>query len=88
MRIECFERAKSTFINTNINITTEGHHYVGAAIGNRHFCDDMFTKKVNDWTNKLRRPLFVRSQQQDAYSAIINSVFSGGHMRLNTMNLC
>ena len=45
---ECLERAKSTFINTNINITTEGCHYPGAAIGNQSFCEKYLTNKVKD----------------------------------------
>ena len=45
--------ASSIFGDTNINLTTEGHRYLGSVIGLSKFVDCFVEKKVLDWVDQI-----------------------------------
>ena len=49
------DAARAHFENTNINITTEGRKYLGAALGTKKFCDTFLKNKVENWTKEIER---------------------------------
>ncbi|XP_068696931.1 uncharacterized protein [Montipora foliosa] len=61
-------RAKEMFAGTGINITTEGHKHLGAALGSRSYLEQY--GKVEDWVGEVTRLAeFARSQPQASYAA-------------------
>ena len=49
-----YNEAKEIFHNTNVNITKEGRHYLGSALGNDSFIEAFAQNKVVGWVKKLR----------------------------------
>ena len=47
------EQAEQVFEKTNINITSEGRPYLGAAIGGQNFTNDYLRDKLEEWSNEL-----------------------------------
>ena len=43
------------FSDTVINITTEGHKHLGAAIGSRSYLKEYVGEKVEDWVNQVTK---------------------------------
>ena len=48
-----YEEAMEAFQNTGINVTTEGHRHLGAALGSRNFLDDYVKNKVEQWVEEV-----------------------------------
>ena len=44
---------KATFNGTEINVTSEGKRYVGAAVGTRLYLTEYVTDKVDEWVQKV-----------------------------------
>ena len=42
------------FDGTGVQITTEGEHHFGAAIGSRSFAEEYVSSKVEEWTEKIK----------------------------------
>ena len=58
------------FGDTAINITTEGHKHLGAAIGSRSYLEEYVGEKVEDWVNQVAKLAeFAISQPQASYAA-------------------
>ena len=43
------------FSNTAINITTEGHKHLAAAIRSRSYLEENMGEKVEDWVNQVTK---------------------------------
>ncbi len=71
------DAARAHFENTNINITTEGRKYLGAALGTKKFCDTFLKNKVENWTKEIERlSVIAKTQPHAAYSAFTHGVSS------------
>ena len=62
--------AMQVFGDTTINITSEGHKHLGAALGSRSFLEGYVGEKVEDWVNQVTKLVdFALSQPQASYAA-------------------
>ena len=50
---EHLDRAKTLFQGTQVNITTNGHPHLGAALGSKDFIDQFVSDRVQRWTQEL-----------------------------------
>ena len=48
------DSAQTLFKGTNIQISCEGQHHLGATIGTRAFTEEYVTKKVQVWSEEIR----------------------------------
>ena len=48
-----YHEAKEIICNTNLNITTEGRHYLGSALGNDSFIEAFGRNKVVGWVKEI-----------------------------------
>ena len=46
------QAAREVFRDTAINVTTEGHKHLGAALGSRSFLEEYVGEKVDEWVNE------------------------------------
>ena len=71
------EVARDVFSASDINITTEGKRYLGAALGSTSFIEDFVKTKVEEWNVEIERLANVAgSQPQAAYAAFIHGTCS------------
>ena len=64
--------AKEIFSETTINITTEGHKHLGAALGSRVFFEEYVDEKVEEWVAQVTRLAeFATTQPQSSYAAFV-----------------
>ena len=66
------QAAREVFGDTAINITTEGHKHLGAALGSRSFLEEDVGEKVDEWVNEFevaKLAEFAISQPQASYVA-------------------
>ena len=47
------EEARAVFGETAINITTEGHKHIGAALGSRSYFEEYVGVMVEDWVSQV-----------------------------------
>ena len=67
--------ASEIFKNTHIRITTEGH--LGAALGTQTYVDSYVGKKVNEFSEEVKRlSCIAKSQPYPAYSALTHGMAS------------
>ena len=60
-------QAQTIFKETNINFTTEGKRYLGAALGSKKFCDEYAScKVVSNWCDELDRLSEIAKPQSQA----------------------
>ena len=53
-----------------INVTTEGHKHLGAALGSRSFLEEYLGEKVDEWVNEVTKPAdFAIWQPQACYAS-------------------
>ena len=65
------------FKNTNIRITTKGHPHLGAALGTKTYIDSYVGKKVNAFSEVVKRlSCIAKSQPYVAYSALTHGMAS------------
>ena len=58
------------FRDTAINVTTEGHKHLGAALGSRSFLEEYDGERVDEWVNEVTKLAdFAISQPQACYAA-------------------
>jgi len=63
-------KANDIFHDTQVNITTQGRPYLGAALGSPEYVDKCITDKVHQWLEELQLLVDVaRSQPHAAYAA-------------------
>ena len=66
------DAAREVFGDTAINITTEGHKHLGAALGSRSYLEEYVGEKVEDWVNQVPKLAeFAISQPQASYAAFM-----------------
>ena len=66
-------KAKSSFSDLSIKITTEGQRHLGAALGSESFKEAYVNEKVAKWHKELEKlSIIAKYQPQAAYSAFIN----------------
>ena len=71
------EDALSIFDDTNINITSDGHRYLGSPIGTDTFVSNFVREKIKDWVNELDNLVTIsRTQPHAAYSCLIHGLFN------------
>ena len=64
------EEARAVFGETAINITTEGHKHIGAALGSRSYFEECVGEMVEDWVSQVvKLAEFAVSQHQASYAA-------------------
>ena len=64
------ERAKESFGNSPVNITTEGKRHLGAVIGSQQYKDLYCKEKVESWKSELETlALIAETEPQSAYAA-------------------
>ena len=69
-------QARSIFVGTNIQFTTEGKRYLGSAFGSPVFVQSYVDDKVKEWTDKLSKLCdFASLQPHAAFSALIHGAF-------------
>ena len=77
MKAQFLEKAKQLFAGTNVNITTEGKRYLGAAIGPRAYTEHYVQKKVNMWSQEINQLANIAtSQPHAAYAAFTHGLSS------------
>ena len=64
------QATREVFRDTAINVSTEGHKHLGAALGSRSFLEEYFGEKVDEWVNEVTKLAdFAKSQPQACYAA-------------------
>ena len=64
------QAAREAFRDTAINVTTEGHKHLGAALGSRSFLEEYDGERVDEWVNEVTKLAdFAISQPQACYAA-------------------
>ena len=64
------QAAREVFRDTAINVTTEGHKHLGAALGSRSFLEEYDGERVDEWVNEVTKLAdFAISQPQASYGA-------------------
>ena len=67
----------SNFGDTDINLTTEGHRYLGSVIGSSNFVACFVEKKVSDWVDQIiKLKSIALSQPHAAFSAFTHGLSS------------
>ena len=63
------------FEGTGVQITTEGKCHLGAAMGSRSFAEEYTSRKVEKWTEEIKRLAKVAvSQPHAAYAAFTHGM--------------
>ena len=66
------QAAREVFRDTAINITTEGHKHLGAALGSRSLVEECVGEKEDEWVNEVPKLAdFAISQPHASYAAFI-----------------
>ena len=69
MKPEREQAAREVFRDTAINVTIEGHKYLGAALGSRSFLEEYIGEKEDEWVNEVtKRADFAISHPQASYA--------------------
>ena len=71
------EKAKSSFDDVIINITSEGHRYLESPIGTKEFISDFVQGTINNWSKQWEKlSLIACTQPHAAYSSFIHGFFN------------
>ena len=71
------DQALSLFHNTGLQISVNGCPYLGAAIGQKCFIDDLVSTKVSVWVKEIETlSNIAQTQPHAAYSGLIHGVLS------------
>ena len=74
---EFLSKASTLFSTTGINITSDGHPYLGAPIGTREFIETFVNNKVSEWSSDVNTlACIAKIQPHAAYAAITNGLSS------------
>ena len=64
------DAGRKIFADTLVNVTSEGHKHLGAALGSRPFLEKYVGEKVEDWVQQINKlAIFAVSQPQACYAA-------------------
>ena len=70
------DQAKILFQDTQVNITTHGRPYVGAALGSKEFVDQFISDRVNSWESDL----FFLSDIANSQPQAAHAAFTHGYV--------
>ena len=74
--------AVAPFEGTNVNVTSEGRPYLGAAIGTKEFIQHYIKSKVCEWSNDVETLTFIaKTQPYAAYSAFTHGLSNKWHVK-------
>ena len=73
---EFLTNARSVFESSNINVTSVGRPYLGAALGTPEYVSQFVTEKVDQWSNELRVLSAIATTQPHAAYAAFTHGFS------------
>ena len=77
MKTGSYDEAVRIFKDTAVQITLEGRHYLGGALGTDAFVKDFMSEKVSDWTQQVQRlAKFASTQPQAAFAACTHGLIS------------
>lgn len=83
---EKYEDATNVFMNCDVNITTEGHKYLGGTIGKNEFKISHVDSMVAKWVEQIKiLAEIAKSQPQAAYTAFVNGFVSKFTYHLRTI---
>ena len=69
--------AAEHFHGSGVNITIQGHRYLGAPLGSKSFIEDFIRDKINCWVSEIRRlSEIAKFQPQAAYVVFIHTLMS------------
>ena len=75
------QAAREVFRDTAINVTTEGHKHLGAALGSRSFLEEYDGERVDEWVNEVAKLAdFAISQPQAATQPSLLVCGTVGHI--------
>ena len=70
---EHLEEAKMLFGDTQVNITSKGRPYLGAAMGSKGFVTEMIASKIESWEKELGKLAEIATTQpHSSYAAFIH----------------
>ena len=70
-------KAKALFADTDVHITTNGKHHLGAALGANTFTEEYVSGKVKEWVNEIMHLSVIASTQPHAaYAAFTHGLSS------------
>ena len=68
------EKAKSSFYDVVINVTSEGHRYLVSPSDTKEFITDFVQGTINDWSKQLEKlSLIACTQPHVAYSSLFTA---------------
>ena len=80
--------AKQLFGDLDINITTRGQKYLGAALGGEQFVADCINKKIKSWVTEVESMASIAKYQlQAAYAAFIHGITSRWSFLFRTITM-
>ena len=69
---ELVMNAKRLFDNDGVNITTEGHRHIGAALGSQSFKEEYVKKKVECWVKDINNLAEIAQEEPQAALSAFN----------------
>ena len=69
---ELVNEAKRLFDNDGVNITTEGHRHIGAALGSQSFKEEYVKKKVESWVKDVNNLAEIAIEEPQAALSAYN----------------
>ena len=76
---------KEIFEGSGIQVTANGQHHLGAAIGSRRFAEEYVAEKVKLWSEKIRAlSNFAQAHPHSAYTAFTNGVIHKWNFLMRT----
>ena len=80
------ERAAQWFNGTDIEITTEGHRHLGAALGDRVFTETFVINKIDEWTKQVKQLAEIaNSEPLAAFSAFRHGMIAEWNFIMRTI---
>ena len=65
-------RARELFMGSEVNITSQGRPYLGAALGSDEFCEQYIIKKVSQWKELVLLAKIATTQPRASFAAFIH----------------
>ena len=69
---ELVNNARRLFDNDGVNITTDGHKHIGAALGSQSFKEEYVKKKVDCWVKDINNLTEIAQEEPQAALSAFN----------------
>ena len=80
------DSVKEIFEGSGIQVTANGQHHLGAAIGSRRFAEEYVAEKVKLWLKEIRVPSnFAQTHPHSAYTAFTHGVIHKWNFLMRTV---